>query len=162
MPRLVLIRHAKSSWASPQLSDFDRPLNDRGREDAPNMGRRLAQKGFLPSLVLVSTAARAQETAEHLLSAWGVDPAVIVPEAQLYEASFRGLLARVNGLDEKEPCVCLIGHNPGMSYLAGFLSQSPVGDMPTSAVVVLDFTVPWVEVSEHTGVLVGFDYPKKG
>lgn len=161
MPRLVLIRHAKSSWTDPNLTDFERPLNQRGLRDAPEMGQRLACNGFSPSLVLVSTAVRAQETAAHLLTAAGVDEHKVMTDPALYGATLGDLLAIVNALDDKDACVAVVGHNPGMSYLAGYLSQTPIGELPTAAVVTLDFDCRWSEVLERTGTLIDFDFPKK-
>jgi phosphohistidine phosphatase len=126
---LVLIRHAKSDWGDPGLPDHDRPLNDRGRRDAPRMAGRLAATGFRPAVILSSTALRARTTAEAFAAALGV---AVTEEPDLYGAAPATLLAVAAGSGARS--VVLVAHNPGMAELAGALSGGAIAEMPTCAV----------------------------
>ena len=108
---LALMRHAKSDWADPGLSDHDRPLNRRGRRDAPAMGRWLAQQNFFPELILASSAVRVRETIDGLLSVWSNRPRIAISES-LYLPSPRTILEHVRcdaWLDEsRRPSAVLV------------------------------------------------------
>lgn len=118
MIQLVLARHAKSDWADEGLDDHDRPLNDRGRRDAPAMARTLLRAGVRPEVLLSSSAVRARETAEAFARAFDVD---VVENADLYLAAPEALLAaaRAAGSDE----VMVVAHDPGMSALVSRLAD---------------------------------------
>lgn len=145
MKRLLLLRHAKSSWKEPALSDFDRPLNKRGRTAARLMADYMAREGFRPDLVLCSSAKRTTETMAYLTPVIGSNCTLRIDRA-LYLASCEQLL---NILGETSPdfqTVLLIGHNPGLAQLARLLGKK--GDMearrelktkfPTAALAVID------------------------
>ncbi|MFE1644493.1 SixA phosphatase family protein [Microbacterium sp. P01] len=135
MIRLVLVRHAKSDWGDPDLDDHDRPLNARGLRDAPVMARRLADTGFLPDVIVSSTAVRARTTAE----AFGAELGTAVDlEPSLYGAPPRTLLAVAAATRARS--VVLVAHDPGMSTLAGDLSGDGVSRMPTCAVATFTWT----------------------
>lgn len=129
MIRLALVRHAKSDWDDPLLDDHDRPLNERGRGDAPRMAERYAASAFRPAVILSSTALRARTTAQAFSAATGV--AVTLRE-QLYGAGATSLLsaAAESGAD----AVMIVAHDPGMSMLAAHLSDDGIAHMPTCAV----------------------------
>lgn len=129
MKKLVLVRHAKSDWGHPDLDDHDRPLNDRGLRDAPRMAARLAATGFRPDAILSSTALRAATTAGFFGEALGVD---VELQEELYGAPASALLraAVERGVD----AVVVVAHDPGMTSLAGQLSDGGIGHMPTCAV----------------------------
>ncbi|WP_295838454.1 histidine phosphatase family protein [uncultured Microbacterium sp.] len=118
MIQLVLARHAKSDWADEGLDDHDRPLNDRGRHDAPAMARTLLRAGVRPEVLLSSSAVRARETAEAFARAFDVD---VAENADLYLAAPDALLqaARAAGSDE----VMIVAHDPGMSALVSRLAD---------------------------------------
>jgi phosphohistidine phosphatase len=160
MKRLMIVRHAKSDWGDPDLSDFDRPLNSRGKQAAPEMAERLLKKSIIPQYLLSSPALRAKTTAgifAHTLSLAG--PAF---NSSIYDASYTTLLKIVNGLPDAYQFVALFGHNPGMSDLLDKLSGENY-DMPTCAVAIMDFELDeWKMISTGTGVLVYYDYPKNG
>ncbi|MFM7274917.1 MAG: SixA phosphatase family protein, partial [Gammaproteobacteria bacterium] len=98
MKRLILCRHAKSSWADPGMADIDRPLNDRGKRDAPEMGRRLRERGVAPDLVVSSGARRARATARRIAAELGIDGDAVTIVERLYEASVATWLAVIGGL----------------------------------------------------------------
>lgn len=127
--RLALVRHAKSDWGDASLDDHDRPLNERGFRDAPEMARRFAASGFAADVILASTALRAATTAGYFATALGVP---VEEDAGLYGASATTLLrsAAAPGLGS----VVVVAHDPGMTVLAGRLSGGAIGHMPTCAV----------------------------
>lgn len=129
MITLVLVRHAKSDWGDPGLDDHDRPLNDRGRRDAPRMAQRLADTGFRPDLLLSSTALRARTTAQAFSGALGAEVAL---DPGLYGASADAILAAAAAT--RAASVLVVAHDPGMTVLAGRLSGGGIGHMPTCAV----------------------------
>src|ERR1700687_471476 len=118
MKTLFLIRHAKSSWGDTALPDKDRPLDDRGRQDAPKMGKRLAKRDVKPDLVVSSPALRALTTAQLIAEAAGYKRKDIVVDDRLYASNSDDLLAVIRELDKKLDCVMLVGHNPEFTDLA--------------------------------------------
>ncbi len=129
MITLVLVRHAKSDWGDPGLDDHDRPLNERGRRDAPVMARRLADTGFRPARILSSSALRARTTAQVFGEALG---ATVELDEGLYGAPGSRLLAAASGSGVAD--VMVVAHDPGMTVLAERLSGGGIGAMPTCAV----------------------------
>ncbi len=156
MTHLLLMRHAKSDWTDAVLEDHDRPLNDRGRRDAPRMGRLLAAEGLMPDLVVCSTAVRARQTLEGLAAGGGLGEAAVVHEASLYLASPGTILAvaraAVGDAGGEPERVLLIGHNPGMEELASRLAGRFVR-FPTATVAVCDLaTIDWADLDAGRGV----------
>ena len=137
MKTLFLIRHAKSSWDDTALPDKDRPLNDRGRRDAPKMGERLAKRDVKPSLILSSPAVRALRTAEIIAKKLDYRRKDIVVTERLYAAEADDLLDVIHQLGHKVERVMLFGHNPELTELAHRLSGE-ITHMPTC--VVAEFT----------------------
>lgn len=136
---VCLMRHAKSDWDHAMLSDHDRPLNERGRRDAPRMARWLAQRGYLPDLILASTAARVRQTIEGLLSVWTHRPLVLT-SSSLYLASpttiREHLLCDAILPDGHRPRVAMVvAHNPGIEELTSQWLGMPTR-MPTAAVAI--------------------------
>ncbi|MFT4052028.1 MAG: histidine phosphatase family protein [Microbacterium sp.] len=129
MTTLVLIRHAKSDWGDARLDDHDRPLNARGRGDAPTLARRLAATGLRVDALLSSTALRARTTAEYFGVALGLEPEL---DARLYGAPASALLDAA--VRRHVPAVAIVAHDPGMTFLASRLSGGGIGQMPTCAV----------------------------
>jgi phosphohistidine phosphatase len=158
----VLIRHAKSSWDDPALADFDRPLNGRGKRDAPEMGRRLAERGVDPDALLTSPARRARKTARQIAAALDFPQRDILEEEEIYEASLPALISVVHGLDDQWGEVILVGHNPGCTELANYLSDLRIENIPTCGVAAIDFEQEsWSRVGERSGRVHFYDYPKK-
>jgi len=161
MKTLFLVRHAKSSRDDPSLADRNRPLDDRGRQDAPKMGKRLAKRDVKPDLVVSSPALRALTTAQLIAEEVGYKRKDIVVDDRLYASSPDDLLAVIRELDRKLDRVMLVGHNPEFTDLAHRLS-SEIIDMPTSAVAESDFdTKAWSDVGEVEPANAVLDYPKK-
>ncbi|MEJ2114621.1 MAG: histidine phosphatase family protein [Gammaproteobacteria bacterium] len=159
---LTLVRHAKSSWKGDGLSDFDRPLNDRGLKNAPQMGRRLANSNYKVEQIISSPAVRAITTATIIASEIGFGEQQIVKNAEIYEASLSALINLVTSLDDNFSRVMLVGHNPGLTVLFNFLSNAKIDNMPTCSIAQIQFDVDsWNSITEHSGELIEFDYPKK-
>ncbi len=141
MIQLVLARHAKSDWADEGLDDHDRPLNDRGRRDAPAMGRTLLRAGVRPTVLLSSTARRAVETARAFGEALGVE---VTTRPELYLADPERLLASARGSGADE--VMVVAHDPGMTALVSRLADRPER-MVTCAVAVFTWhEATWADV----------------
>jgi phosphohistidine phosphatase len=161
MKTLFLVRHAKSSRDDPSLPDRDRPLDERGKQDAPTMGKRLAKRDVKPDLVVSSPALRALTTARLIAEEIGYKRKDIVVDDRLYASSPDDLVAVIRALDKKLDRVMLVGHNPEFSDLAHRLS-SEIGDMPTSAIAEFSFdTKAWSDVGEVEPVKAVLDYPKR-
>jgi len=159
---LILVRHAKSSWKDPELADFDRPLNARGKRDAPLMGRRLAARGERPDLMLSSPARRAVATMKKIAAAAGFDEREIVTDDRLYEADAHDLLEVVRGIDDKRAKVLLCGHNPGLTDLCNLICNCSIDNIPTCGILSLGFHCDsWKDVELRSGKVLYFDYPKK-
>jgi len=157
--QLLLVRHGKSDWGNVDLKDFDRPLNKRGKENAPEMAERLVNRGFKFDLIVSSPAKRAKSTAKYFAEAYGVDD--IQYEESIYEANTNTLLKVVNGLDDSANIVMMFGHNPGFTDLANELSDADLYNIPTAGMALISFPFDsWKMVSRGTGELVFFDYPK--
>ena len=163
MRRLILMRHAKSSWADPGQRDLDRPLNKRGRRAAGLIGGWMKRKGYHPDLALVSSARRTQETWSEIVAESGPAETNYVPE--LYHAGPDIMLAVLHRAGEAA-CVLMLGHQPGIGAFAGRLLPDPppgaeFAKYPTGATAVLDFDVPdWSAVVWSRGRLVDFVVPR--
>ncbi len=159
---LVLMRHAKSDRSVSGQKDFDRDLNTRGNRDAPRMGGRLVQeKNFVPDLVVASPAVRTSNTAKYVCEQLKFPEEKIVFEEEIYEGSVRNLLKVVNSLNDSSNTVLLVGHNPGISYLAEYITKQEIGELPTSGIVSIHFELDsWSLISEGTGKLEWYIYPK--
>ena len=162
MKKLFIVRHAKSSWSHPELSDFDRPLNKRGKKNAPEMGQRLAARGVLPDTMITSPAKRAAATARRIAEAISFPRSEIQKEPQLYHGSTRNMTQVIKSVDNKINTLMIFGHNPGLTDLTNHLSGSDIYNIPTCGIVEIDFDISsWSDLNEGLGTLVSFDYPKK-
>ncbi len=163
MKSLTLIRHAKSSWSDMALSDHDRPLNGRGKRDAPMMGDVLEARGFEPDLMVTSTAVRARTTCEVIASAIGFPADKIIDESQIYHAGVSALMLVISQLDETVGSAVLFGHNPGFHDLVNTLvAGHPIDHYPTCAVAMMDLAIEhWAEVAEGCASLREYLIPKQ-
>ena len=161
MKTLYLLRHAKSSWNFDELSDHERPLNDRGRDDAPHMGQALAKRRIRPDLVVSSPAVRAMSTAVLVAREMQYPHDKIVVEPGIYGADVNNLLTIIHNLPDAAGSVLLVGHNPTITETANELSPSTLNEMPTAAVVCLHFDCEhWAEVSKANAEFYFYDYPR--
>jgi phosphohistidine phosphatase len=161
MKTLLIMRHAKSSWKQAGLADDQRPLNKRGRRDAPRMGQILREVDLVPEVVISSTAVRAQQTAAAAAEASGFT-GEIQSDASLYAAPAEAYLARLRQLPPQPQVVLIVGHNPGMdSLLQGLTGQDE--HMPTGAIARIDLPIErWADLSQDTpGKLESFWRPRE-
>ena len=162
MKRLILMRHAKSSWDQPDLADFDRPLNKRGKRDAPLMARRLRDLPEKPDLILTSPAERALSTARIVADEIGFPKKKIVRRKDIYLAASGELLGVLQTIDNPLSRVLLCGHNPGLTNLGNYLANLHIVNIPTCGVVCLELAVDsWADLAQGCGTLVYFDFPKR-
>ncbi|MEU1854251.1 histidine phosphatase family protein [Streptomyces sp. NPDC019990] len=163
--RIVLFRHAKADW--PQVTDHERPLADRGRKDAAEAGRRLADTKVPFDLALCSTAVRTRETWKLAVQEFPQRPKTVYEE-RIYEASPGELIAVLNETPDDARNVLVIGHNPGIQGLAEILAGSAEDDarermsrrgFPAAAFAVLSFTGSWKSVEPGVAVLQDYWAP---
>jgi len=164
MKRLILTRHAKSAWDDPLSPDHDRPLNDRGRAAAADLGQWLASRGYVPQKVLCSDAVRTRQTWSGIAPALPATPLMELKPA-LYHAGVDVMLAVLR--HAQADVVMMIGHNPGIAEFAEKLvAAAPLnaefGRYPTGATLVVDFAIDaWDEVGFGQGVTVDFVIPRE-
>jgi phosphohistidine phosphatase len=161
MKRLVVIRHAKSDWSDPWKDDFDRPLNERGKRDAPVMAERLKKKGILPDLIISSPAKRAKKTALIFAEKLGYDPEKILWEKDLYECSTADVYRLIRELGKDAGTLFVFGHNPTWTYFVNELAGVRIDNIPTCGIAVTEISCDWDALEAECGKLIDFDYPKK-
>lgn len=160
MKTLLLLRHAKSNWDDASLRDFDRPLAERGKRDAPRMGKALAARGPVPDLIVSSPAARAKETIEAFIQAGGFN-APLRFNQNIYDAATAELLRLIRRLPDEYGCILLTGHNPAfedaLARLTGVHER-----MTTAALACIEFQVDrWEDVEDQHGKFVWLLTPKQ-
>lgn len=161
MKTLYLMRHAKSSWSFDDLGDQQRPLNDRGRDDAPLMGQALAKRDIRLDLLVSSPAVRAMSTAALVAQALEYPAENIAVIDAIYEATVPDLLAVVRGLPDEADSVLLVGHNNTLTEFANLLSPSEIPEMPTASIVCLKFSIDqWARTDRANAEYYFFDKPK--
>lgn len=160
MKRLFILRHAKSSWTDIDLADFDRPLNERGLQAAPFMGRCIADKGYMPYAIVSSPAKRARETAELVKEHSGFEPEIGFDE-RIYEASSNTLREVASELPDHVDSAMIVGHNPGVEGFIRHLTGQ-VEPMPTAALAVIDLDIDsWGKIDHLSGQVVSVIRPKE-
>ena len=162
MKRLILVRHAKSSWKDLELRDFDRPLNKRGKRDAPFMGKLLAGDQVMPDLIISSPAKRAFSTAKKIAAEIGYPLENILTHKRLYESDTDDFINVFAEVDDSVETLMIFSHNPGLTILNNFLSDKRIDNIPTCGIVTIDLKIKsWKKIDFDQGVLISFDYPKK-
>lgn len=164
MKRLILTRHAKSSWDDPLTPDHDRPLNERGKAAAADLGQWLASRGYVPDEVLCSDALRTRKTWSGIAPALPGTPVLELKPA-LYHAGPDVMLAVLRHATGN--CVMMIGHNPGIAeFAAKLVAHAPknaeFARYPTGATLVADFTIEsWNQLGWGMGVADDFIVPRE-
>jgi len=165
MKKLYFIRHAKSSWDNVEMDDFDRPLNDRGENDAPHMAKLLKHRGVMPDRMITSPAIRALSTCRLFAKVFDFEKKKIISEPKLYHADSETILRVLGSLSEHkggEDVALLFGHNPGMTDFANDLLNISIDNVPTCGIVEATLNVDrWKDISFGCGKMDSFDYPKK-
>jgi phosphohistidine phosphatase len=160
MKRLYMIRHAKSSWNNMSLDDFARPLNKRGKNNAPMMGRRLREKGVIPDLIISSSAKRAKKTAK-LIARELASEIKMEFDDNLYDVLPSELHSKIRSIKNRYNTVFLIGHNPELNMLAQDLVDFD-DNIVTCGMLEIEFDCErWIEVDKSNASLISYDYPKR-
>ena len=158
---LFLIRHAKSSWDDLALGDFERPLNDRGKKDAPGMAKRLHDKKIKIDIFVSSPAKRAKQTSKLFAKEFDFKKKRIVFERNLYEAGEENFYEAIENLKNKWDNVAIVSHNPGITSFANSLTETQVDDMPTSSIFAIKIdSDKWKNFRTAKKEFWFFDYPK--
>ncbi len=164
MPRLILMRHAKSGWDDPRMDDIDRPLNARGQRNAVTMGAWLKAKRYIPDQVLLSSSTRTRETLERVTRGLGLRPDMTVLDALYLASEHRILSALKKAMGD---CVLLIAHNPGIGeFTADFASHPPPHPdflrYPTAATAVFDLKADnWAQARFGENEVIDFATPRE-
>lgn len=160
--RLVMIRHAKSSWGNPLQSDYERPLNPRGEHDAPLMGAWLKKTGIIPDLIISSTAKRAKQTAKKIAKALDYNDSDIRWYDKLYHCIPSVYEEVIYEVDDNIKTVFIVSHNPGITSFANQLSESfKTDNIPTCGIVGAEFDVThWSEFNLVNKKVFLYQYPK--
>lgn len=160
MKRVYLVRHAKSSWKDSLLNDFERPLNKRGKKNAPFMGTLLHERKVEPDLILSSPAYRAKATAEIISKALHYTKEILYRE-EIYEGSVSSLEKILLGLNDENNVVFLFGHNPSLNMFAQqYLNFEE--NIPTCGLLEIEFNCnSWSKINRTNAKLIAFEYPKK-
>ena len=160
MKTLYLIRHAKSSWKNPDLSDKERPLNKRGKNDAPFMGKLLKEKKIIPELIISSDAVRAKKTSYAIAKELNYEKENIVLTDEIYEASSLELLNQIKQFSQDFNSIMLFGHNPSLTSMHNYLTNHYIDNIPTCGIVGIEFQNQWANITEGSGKFLFFIYPK--
>jgi phosphohistidine phosphatase len=161
MKKVLLMRHAKSSWKDPSLADFERPLNKRGKRDAPRMGAFLMDTDIKIDIILSSPAKRARQTVKRFLREYSFDGKLIL-EDELYHSDHTIYIDLLNNLPNEIDSIMIVGHNPEMDYFLDTVCDV-YEHMPTGAIAVINLPIDdWKEINtEISGELVSFWKPRE-
>ena len=161
MKSLLLIRHAKSSWNNDALNDFDRPLNERGKKEAPEMANSLIKNKIPVDLFVSSPARRAKKTAKLFIKEFGRDENEILFIPGLYHASVETFIKIISQLRDDCETVAVFSHNPGITEFANTLTSVQIDNMPTCSIFAVKAAVNhWKEFEDAEKELLFFNYPK--
>lgn len=162
MKTLLLVRHAKSSWDVNTINDFDRPLNVRGKKDAPVMAQRLLERKINIDVLIASPAKRAKKTADIFCTVYKKNKEEIVFIPSLYHASLHTFFEVVYQLNDRYNCVAIFSHNPGITEFANELVEGvKIDNMPTCGIFAIKTNITeWKDFLSAKKELLFFDYPK--
>ena len=161
MKQLLLVRHAKSDWNAPASGDFDRPLNDRGKKDAPVMAQRLIHKKIKVDAIIASPAKRAKKTASIFAKEYEIDKDEIILKEELYAAPITAFYDVVSSIKDKFDSIAIFSHNPGITDFANSLTDTKIDNIPTCGVFAVKVrTKHWSDFKEAEKEFWFADYPK--
>ncbi len=161
MLKFGLVRHAKSSWDNPTLNDHDRPLNLRGKRDAPVMAQKVHELFGVPDLLVSSTANRAFTTAKVFRKEIGLEETQLLSKPGLYHSTENDVMEAISLIDDNVKFVLIFAHNPTMTFLANSFKGDMINNVPTCGVVMLESSAAsWAEVHTSNTKRVQFIYPK--
>ena len=161
MKQILIIRHAKSSWAQVGQEDFDRPLNERGQRDAPMMAQRMLDRNIQINAFVSSTANRAFTTASYFAKAYGVSKKEIRGTKQLYHAYPAAYYEVISKLEDSITTVAIFAHNPGITMFANELTNTKIDNIPTCGIFAIQVDITrWKDFETGEKKYWFFDYPK--
>lgn len=161
MKILLLVRHAKSDWGNPVLEDFERPLNERGKRDAPEMAKRLLNKKVSIDAIISSPAKRAAKTAKAFAEAYDLKKSRLLFNEDLYMAGSAAFTAAIEAADDKFESIAVFSHNPGITGFANELTNARIDNIPTCGVFAIKInTDTWKDFRNAPKEFWFFDYPK--
>jgi phosphohistidine phosphatase len=161
MKQLLLIRHAKSDWSTPSLGDFDRPLNERGKKDAPVMAQRLLDKKIKIDAFIASPAKRAKRTASVFAKEYNIDKDEIIFKEELYGAQLTVFYEIIVELKDKFDSIAIFSHNPGITDFANSLTDVTIDNIPTCGIFAIKIKARhWSEFKDAEKEFWFSDYPK--
>ena len=162
MKTVFLVRHAKSSWTDTSLRDIDRPLNKRGKRDAPFMANLLKGQEIKPDAIISSPANRAYTTACYFAKALGIEKKAIIQEPEIYEAYGNEVLNIIQALPNKYQVILVFGHNPNFTDLANLFTEDYIDNVPTCGIVQIEAAInDWQKFDKTIGKIINFHYPKQ-
>ena len=162
MKIVCLVRHAKASRDDPSLRDFDRPLNARGKKQAPWLGRRLKGSNVQPGVIISSPAKRAMATAEILAKGIHYPLKRIIAEPAVYASGAPAILGVIKDIAPDHDAAVVVGHNPALSDLMKYLSRRELDELPTGGIVCLRFDVDsWKKIARGKGEVLFYDAPPR-
>ncbi|NML20147.1 histidine phosphatase family protein [Pseudoflavitalea sp. G-6-1-2] len=158
---VIVVRHAKSSWSDISQPDFERPLNDRGKADAPAMAKRLLDKNIQIDAFITSPAKRAKKTATLFAEVYGIEKEQLIQVPSLYHAEPSDFFRTIAQAPESANTIAVFSHNPGITAFVNMLTKVNVDDMPTCAMYAVHCELnSWAEFESAQKEFWFFDYPK--
>ncbi|MGN6291330.1 MAG: SixA phosphatase family protein [Chitinophagaceae bacterium] len=159
--QLLLVRHAKSSWSDFSIKDFDRPLNDRGKKDAPAMAKRLLDKRIAIDAFISSPAKRARKTAEYFAEEYDQSKKAIIFIDELYLATPEVFARVISQVSDEYDTIAVFSHNNGITDFANTLTDTRIDEMPTCSIFAVKASIQsWSEFKRSKKAFWFFDYPK--
>jgi phosphohistidine phosphatase len=161
MKTVILVRHAKSSWDDPAMVDFERPLNERGKKDAPAMAKRVKEKQFKIDDFISSPAKRARKTAKLFAEVFKHSEEKIIYKSELYHADPATYYTVIEQADNNSESIAIFSHNPGITYFVNELTEVKIDEVPTCGVFALSADcTKWKDFRKAKKKFLFFDYPK--
>lgn len=161
MKTLILLRHGKAVKESPSGNDYDRTLEERGKAEVSQMSHLLKEKKFIPEIIVASPAKRTSKTAEIVLKELGLNKSQLEFESSIYDASLQDLMHVIRALNNTYSTVMLVGHNPSITGLVGFLTPTFLEHVPTSGLVSIELNISiWQMAQPQCGKLLWHKGPK--
>ncbi|MET0638190.1 MAG: histidine phosphatase family protein [Chitinophagaceae bacterium] len=163
MKQVILVRHAKSSWSDFSIKDFDRPLNDRGKHDAPMMAQRLVDRKIAIDSFIASPAKRAKRTAEYFAKTYGQPKDSVLFEKELYLGGPPTFYEVISRIPDSINSVAIFSHNNGITEFANQLTRTKIDEIPTCGIYAVKIAIEtWKDFKEAEKEFWFFDYPKAG
>lgn len=161
MKTVYILRHAKSSWSDPTLADIERPLNKRGKRDAPLMAEIMRRFNYIPDRIYLSPSARTRATIKPIVKILEIPKEQISIEYPLYHGYYDDYEAIIQNIDADIDSILMVGHNPGITYIANSCAGPILDNVPTSGLLVIQSSIDdWNSFSFSESTLVKYHFPK--